>query len=383
MSGEPFVIPPLPPKLARLCSRLSRRELLFSLSLGGKNLRLYPELAAVALSPAEIPAPSGEEVLLPLSLGGEYWLIRIYGPAAETLLAPPEGLNPEDIPEELRPALRELSLEPLLDRISAALGRKALLTEKYVPEKTKESFILPFKLFFTAEGGPETPAGGGEAHIPLSTATLALLGDLGKTLPRRPPADISALPLSLSLCAGKESFPLSLLRAAEPGDVLLFAVPAGGTYIPLTLELNNHALWTAALTDGAVTLKSALAGPPPQELIMSSTPEDKSSAPSRQVKAEAPEETPGSGLSEAEIDALELTLSLELAEIRLSLGELAALAPGQTLETTASPEAPITIKANGKPVGKGRLVEVGDRLGVLVSSLSPGATDGEAREDEK
>jgi type III secretion protein Q len=386
MNGELFIPPALPPKLARLCSRLSLRNLLFSPRLGGKTLHLYPDLSAVKTASAELPAPSpssGDEALLPLSLGGESWLIRVYGLAAEALLAPPAGLNPEDIPEELRPALRELALEPLLDQASAALGRKVALAEKYLPEEVKESFILPFKLFFAEAGGVETPAGGGEARIPLSTAALSLLAELGKSLPRRPQADLSALPLSLSLCAGKEDFPLSLLRAAEPGDIILFAAPAGGDAL-LTLELNNHALWTATLADGAVTLKSVLSGPNPQELVMDSAREAQASD-SPQAKAGAA--SSGNGLSAAEIDALELTLSLELAEIRISLGELMALAPGQTLETAASLEAPVTLKVNGKAVGRGKLVEMGDRLGVLVASLSleqaGGEMPGKVRENGK
>jgi type III secretion protein Q len=57
------------------------------------------------------------------------------------------------------------------------------------------------------------------------------------------------------------------------------------------------------------------------------------------------------------------------------VGELAALAPGHTLETAASLDAPVTLKANGRAVGKGRLVEVGDRLGVMIVSLSLSVSD--------
>ena len=64
-----------------------------------------------------------------------------------------------------------------------------------------------------------------------------------------------------------------------------------------------------------------------------------------------------------------MILSLELEERRISLGELAALTPGQTLETTASLEQPVTLKINGRAVGKGRLLDVGGRLGVMINSL--------------
>ena len=81
------------------------------------------------------------------------------------------------------------------------------------------------------------------------------------------------------------------------------------------------------------------------------------------------------GLSREDVDALEIILTLELDERRISIGELAALGPGQILDTTASLEAPVTIKAGGKAVGRGRLVEAGGSLGVLIASLELGAQD--------
>jgi type III secretion protein Q len=184
----------------------------------------------------------------------------------------------------------------------------------------------------------------------------------------------------LSLSAGRESFPLSLLRAVEPGDVLLFAARArqAGS---LTLEWSSHALWTADLADGTVTLGNAVHRPDIQEISMDNT-RQAAASPSPPRQAATPEAASGKGLSPAEIDALELPLTLELAEIRLSIGELTALAPGHTLLTDASLDAPITLKISGRVVGRGRLVEVGDRLGVLVSSLNlDGADDLAARAD--
>jgi type III secretion system YscQ/HrcQ family protein len=216
---------------------------------------------------------------------------------------------------------------------------------------------------FTLADGSGNPAGAGQAHIPLSAAALSVLADLIKIFPRRPAADCSALPLSLSLCAGRESFPVALLREAEPGDVLRFACPAKPA---LTLEAGGRALWTASLADGKITIEGLL-NKHPEEAAMSATPERVG------ISAAGTGEP---GLSREEIDALEITLTLELDERRITIGELAALGPGQVLDTAASPDAPVTIKAGGKAVGRGRLVEVGDSLGVLISSLELDARDG-------
>jgi type III secretion protein Q len=139
--------------------------------------------------------------------------------------------------------------------------------------------------------------------------------------------------------------------------VLQFSAPAARDNL-LTLVLDNQALWAAALTDGVLTLTHIL-----------SCPETKDTRMAAAAHTEAAP-APGAGLSAAEINALEVRLTLELEERRMTVGELAALTPGVTLETTASLESPVTLKVNGRAVGKGRLVEVGDRLGVMLTALS-------------
>jgi type III secretion system YscQ/HrcQ family protein len=316
-----------------------------------------------------------------LEADGENWKIRVWGLAAEALLAPPDvlkdELNVEDIPAELKPALLALTLEPLLDRASQALGHVFRLALPHPwsqedgarpkdsgPENSaNESFILPFTL--TDNTG--NPAGAGLALIPLSAAALSALTDMIKLFPRRPAADCSALPLSLSLCVARESFPVKILREAEPGDVLRFSCPAKPA---LTLEVYGRTLWTVSLANKKITIEGVL-NKNPEEAAMSATLEN---AGTPAAKDKAPGLSPG--LSQEDINALEITLNLELDERRITIGELAALGPGQILDTTASLEAPVTIKAGGKAVGKGRLVEVGDNLGVLIASLELNAPDG-------
>ena len=362
------LIPSWPRNLARLSSRLAGRDIAVPVPCGktGMIFILRPETAGLEF-PATRDSVSeiGEaQTNVMLETDGEGWEIRAWGRAAEILLAPPDGLNPEDIPAELKPALLALTLEPLLDRASQALGHTLRLAgarqKDSAPENpARESFILPFTLADSAGNS----AGAGWARIPLSAAALSALADMAKAFPRRPAADCSALPLSLSLCAGREPFPVKILREAEPGDVLRFSSPAKS---PLTLEVNGRALWTASLADGKITLDGVL-NKKPEEAAMSATPENAGAS-------TAEPKTPG--LSPEDIDALEITLSLELDERRITIGELATLGPGQILDTTASLEAPVTIKAGGKAVGKGRLVEVGDNLGVLIASLELGAQDG-------
>ena len=330
-------------------SRLAGREIALPLSSGEKGPLLRPEAAGLEFPPG--PESRGEHADFILDANGESWEFTAWGLGAEALFAPPEGLNREDIPAELKPVFLALALEPLLDRASRALGHA--FRPAWPPPAApggKEHFILPFTI--TDSAGK--PAGAGRARIPLSAAALSVLADLAKAFPRRPPADCSALYVSLSLCAAREPFPMKILCQAEPGDVLRFSSPPEPA---LTLEANGLPLWTASLSDGKIAILGVLNKTKnPPEAAMSDTPEN----------AGAP---PAEGLSRENLEALEIILTLELDERRISLGELAALGPGQILDTTASLDAPITIKAGGRAVGRGRLVGVGDSLGVLITAL--------------
>ena len=354
-------LPTLPKNLARLCTRLANRDIAVPLVCAQSGISFILRLETGELeffggNFTQEKAVAQTDFLL--EVDGEDWRLQAWGQAAEVLLAPPAGLNPEDIPAELRPALLALALEPFLDRACAALGHTFRLSLPIHAlaehdSSAQERFMLPFTLSDSAGN----PAGAGRAQIPFSPAALSVLADLAKLFPRRLAADCSSLLLSLSLCAGREAFPLNLLRQAEPGDIICFSSPAEPT---LTLEVNSLALWKARLADRRITIQGIL-NSNLEEIAMSATPEN---------IEESEHGAKIGGLSQEDLNVLEITLTLELDERRISVGELAALGPGQILETAASLDAPVTLKASGRSIGKGLLVEVGDRLGVQIISLN-------------
>ena len=64
------------------------------------------------------------------------------------------------------------------------------------------------------------------------------------------------------------------------------------------------------------------------------------------------------------IDGLTINVVFELGEKKLSLGELKAMQPGYTFDLEKDPEKPVAVRANGKIIGFGELVQVDDRVGV-------------------
>ena len=66
---------------------------------------------------------------------------------------------------------------------------------------------------------------------------------------------------------------------------------------------------------------------------------------------------------------LEVTLTFELERRLMTVRDVETLAPGYTFAFGGDALAPVTLYANGKSVGKGRLVDLNGTLGVQVVSL--------------
>jgi type III secretion protein Q len=72
----------------------------------------------------------------------------------------------------------------------------------------------------------------------------------------------------------------------------------------------------------------------------------------------------------AALDAIPVRLSFELGRIEVAVDELRAMGPGHVLALPRDPAGgAVDILANGRRVGAGEIVTVGDALGVRVLRL--------------
>jgi type III secretion protein Q len=76
------------------------------------------------------------------------------------------------------------------------------------------------------------------------------------------------------------------------------------------------------------------------------------------------------GLHDSDLDDLPVRLVFELGRVELSLGELERLAPGALVPLGRPLDEPLDIMANGRRLGRGTLVQIGDSLGVRIVSLA-------------
>jgi type III secretion protein Q len=75
------------------------------------------------------------------------------------------------------------------------------------------------------------------------------------------------------------------------------------------------------------------------------------------------------GLHDSDLDDLPVRLVFELGRVELSLGELQRLAPGALVPLARPLDEPLDIMANGRRLGRGALVQIGESLGVRIVSL--------------
>jgi type III secretion protein Q len=64
-----------------------------------------------------------------------------------------------------------------------------------------------------------------------------------------------------------------------------------------------------------------------------------------------------------------LKLLFELGRVELPLGELRRLAPGAVIPLPRAIDDSVDISANGRRIGRGTLVRIGDSLGVRITRL--------------
>lgn len=74
-------------------------------------------------------------------------------------------------------------------------------------------------------------------------------------------------------------------------------------------------------------------------------------------------------------DCLRIPLTIVLAEKAFPLERILELRSGVVLELDRRPDAPVAALLNGAPIGLGRAVDIGERLGFRLDTLLPPALE--------
>ncbi len=187
-------------------------------------------------------------------------------------------------------------------------------------------------------------------------AGLTRLGLLLKNHGVEAQSAMSGLFIPLSVCRGAVTVSIGALQSLAAGDVVLFDETE--REMDMGLVIGGRFAAPVRLTAGGVKLAAApvaIAGSK-WEWIM-----DQKTASSAQA-------LDGSGL-----DEILVILVFELSRTSLPLGEVRQLGPGAIVPLADVARETVSILANGKQIGQGEIVRIGESLGVRITGMSAGA----------
>ncbi|MER9563296.1 type III secretion system cytoplasmic ring protein SctQ [Mesorhizobium sp. M0571] len=241
--------------------------------------------------------------------------------------------------------LLESAFEEDLEWVEAKLGVSIALISVTQADAVSISGETP--LAFVLTGSQETI----DCVLNTNDAGLAVrIGRLFDEIANARPPIPAEFPLPICLRRGALNLTLGELKSLHPDDVVLFRNEAEERMAALIIAERLYA--PVALTAAGPQLLAA-----PTAIAGSNwewTMNQNTSPPAGQT------------LEESTLDELPVALAFEIGRTAMPLGEVKQLAPGTIVPLADVTEAIVDIIANGKRVGRGEIVRIGESLGVRI-----------------
>ena len=332
----PLVLPSQKLDFTKIYNQLSLREYQKSFSMGMAAVK-------VELSPT---VPVFESVVvMTISINGLLWQVGVDD--CQFLLAHPIfaeeeaiGYGLEDLPVELKGALAETLVAPILEKISTTFGVPVVFEDVSFTSKSLNA-VFGMSVLFKSKNMAEV----GRMQLAFVPPFAAAVDDLMQLLRVLPKTEtglmteaLQDVPVTLSICAGQAVLSEEQFNDLTEGDVVLPEVWYPQTQrAELNLLCGGRTLYQAHCQYEDDVLTFLDSWNPISENEMKNT------------------------------DQLEITLTFELDRKTVTLGDLKSIQAGYTFAMTNNSATPVTILANGKPVARGRLVDINGVIGVQVT----------------
>ncbi|SEQ56424.1 MULTISPECIES: type III secretion system cytoplasmic ring protein SctQ [Pseudomonas] len=184
--------------------------------------------------------------------------------------------------------------------------------------------------------------------LDLSATTLSpLLPCLDQTFPASD-LPLSQLRLPVTLCIGSQQVRLSELQGLQLGDVVMLRSNQGAW-----ISVENRLRASLAVVASGYQLQTGL--------VLTSVSKEWDMSDTSMHKTTAEDDPLGE---------VPITLVCEAGRLELPLGEVKALSEGSILAFPDSTDEAVEITVNGRRLGRGTLVRIGEGLGVRITSLS-------------
>ncbi|QND54421.1 hypothetical protein HB779_21100 (plasmid) [Phyllobacterium sp. 628] len=189
----------------------------------------------------------------------------------------------------------------------------------------------------------------GVVRVGLNTEASKLIVKAWDAIPAGAPFNVNGLPIPVQLLAGAQTLSVAEIAALQPGDTIMSESSVPG-------EL-------CALCAGQLQARCIQSG---QGILLTSNWSPATIT--RMDTDEIPVER-GTAMDEGAIDNLPVRVIFELARTDLSLREVKELAEGSIVPVAAISEGAVAIIANGRKIGQGDIVRLGEGLGVRILQL--------------
>ncbi|WP_027185219.1 type III secretion system cytoplasmic ring protein SctQ [Desulfovibrio inopinatus] len=308
----------------------------------------------------------------------------------------PTGISLEDVdafPPAITAALAETALDGMLSVIEQATGLQAEITtvnmgrsddvEGAEPLSGCPVELLPFEL--CRQDNPDDSGAvmlRGELQIPCDATpifdALAGLGASSRFSPLTPleVLNLDTLVFPLAVVLGRVRLGLTEVRDLGPGDLVLPDVfyPYSGDQAQVTVagRLALPVSWcdtTITILDTTMTDISDENSDKLSQEAYDANEDESTNSEGQDTQPEASDDTTSDAVptsNAGQLDDLPVDITLELDAQRVTLGQLKSLRPGMILQTQKSLKNPITLKANGKAVAVGELVDIEGRAAVRI-----------------
>jgi type III secretion protein Q len=175
-------------------------------------------------------------------------------------------------------------------------------------------------------------------------AALQHLGTLMSRVPARPLQSFGSVPCVLTFVAGRMGLTQDEYRALRRSDAVLAELGPWRTEGRCEVRAAGRPFASATLQGQFLTIHHFTMTEP------------------------SPSPAPDTHL--AAVDQLEVELTFLVGSHTTTLEHLKTLSPGACLELSTPVSQAVTICANGKPVGRGELLDIGSRIGVRITELA-------------
>lgn len=314
------------PALLALHNQLHRRRRAWQGRCAGQDLR-------VSWAAEPQPLNAAREVLL--LLGRAPVRLRLSAAALEQVLVPLAlQFDVQLLPALPRALLLELAVLDLIERLEPLLAQPLQLLEA---AQDQQPYALHMALELTFANQPAM-----HAQLDLSEGAAVLLAQLLDQHAELEPDPLPDLRQTLAVVAGQQHLSLGELRSLRPGDVLMLEPGPG-----LLMELAGRLQARCQYQGEVLRLQEALQAP---LLHMENTMTDVDAA--------------------AALDDLPLKLVCQVGSLELTLAQLRELGAGSVLQLNTPGVDNVDLMVNGRRVGQGQLVKIGDGLGVRLLSFA-------------